>query len=619
MPISFDKARQAAGYTDKPYVPLNVRQNSGNTGLLAKLPGSYTAEVEKKNAPPKASAAPVAGKSVTFKGLATALNEYQQELVKQKKREIADQYVIEFLPPTMAASTVVMPGPQDATTAPMQNNNTAEKILPAKNSADRSTRTWSVKAGTQVIKVIDDVMRSSSYITDQQNVEVSQATDPVTGLQTNKINAKAGTGNMQWYKISVNAVDLGYDKIIRDNAYKITFIITPYPVAQMISQYFPDSRYRGVHKAYQYWFTGDNTQILDYQQSYNNAYRIALTGYGAVQQSRVTTDFRDQNRFIYMATSDNQAQGSKNYAAEPSNSAASFLYDPSSLSQVKLKIVGDPGWMQQGEVGVGVNAKTFSFKPFNSDGSINFDSQAVMFSVAFNVPADYDLNTGLVNVNVNSRVGQPQEYYTFTAIKCKSIFSRGRFEQEIEGKLVIEKKPNAVKDTQANGRTAPATAATNTRSTTSPLDGSLGYELRDETGAISNFRKNEYGDLYDATGTQGAGLLAPEPAAPPQAPTSSGTIASPAAGDEDAQQVAFNPPPRPATADQLAAAYNGVRPTDEETEARNTYIVAGAPAAGPLRDAYVSAQSAFNARVQQTTAGGPQPNTGQPQEIAREA
>ena len=586
----------------------------GGTEAVALATGSRTTE-----APPKASAAPVAGKSVTFKGLATALNEYQQELVKQKKREIADQYAIEFLPPTISASTVVMPGPQDASTAPMQNNNTAEKLLPETQSVNRKARTWSIKAGTQIIKVIDDVMRSSSYITDQQNVEVSQAIDPVTGLQTTKINAKAGSGNMQWYKISVNAVDLGYDSIIRDNAYKITFIITPYPVAQMTSQYFPDSRYRGVHKAYQYWFTGNNTQILDYQQNYNNAYRLALTGLGAIAQQQTRTDFRDQNRFIYMATSDNQAQGSKNYAAEPSDNAASFLYDPSSLSQVKLKIVGDPAWLQQGEVGAGVTAKTFSFKPFNSDGSINFDSQAVMFSVAFNVPADYDLNTGLVNVNKNSRVGQPQEYYTFQAIKCKSIFSRGRFEQELEGKLLIEKKTDATKTTQGNGRTPPATGATNTRGTALPLDGSLGYAIRDETGAVSNLRRNEYGDLYDATGTVGAGLPSPEPSAPPQAPTSSGDIRLLSAGDEDAQQVAFTPPPRPATADQLAAAYNGVRPTDQEIESRNAYIAAGSPSSGPLREAYLASQSAFNARVQQAATVGPQPNTGQPQDIAREA
>ena len=488
--------------------------------------------------PANASAAPVAGTHNVFTGLTAALNNYQQILVKKEKREIPDRYVIEFAPPSMGAATIKRPGPQDATTAPMQTPNSAAKIAPETNALDRNAQTWPVSAGTQIVKVIDDVMRNSSFITDQQNVEVTTSTDPVTGLQTQKLNAKAGTGDMQWYKISVSATQIGYDNIIRDHAFLMKFIVTPYAVAQMTSQYFPNSKYKGVHKAYQYWFTGANTQILNYEQSYNNAYRILFSGIGeAAKQKGVTTDFRDQNRYIYMATSSNQATGAKNYANDPGNSGASFLYDPSSFGSVKMRIVGDPAWMQQGEAGLGVSAATFDFSPFNTDGGINYDSRAVMFSVAFNTPADYDFNTGLVNVNANNRGGQPQEYYTFQAVKCKSIFSKGKFEQEIEGKLIIEQK----KQEPANGRsatpnsveTAPgsrdrttaqdeaqdlengANAGTGTGSTL-PDDGSHGYAIQDETGQVSNLRKNEYGDLYYPA--------EPQPATPPAAPTSSGDI-----------------------------------------------------------------------------------------------
>jgi hypothetical protein len=471
--------------------------------------GGFTAGSTNSGAPPKASAAPVAGKQDIFLGLSTALNEYQQTLVKQKKREIADQYAIEF-EESLVNSTVKRPGAQDATTAPMQTPDSAAKLDPAINSVNKNARTWPVKAGTQIIKVIDDVMRNSSYITEQQNVEVTTATDPVTGIQKETRNPKS-TGNMQWYKISIRAEQIGYDTIIRDYAYKLTFIVTPYAIAQMISQYFPDSRYRGVHKSYQYWFTGANTQILGYEQNYNNAYRLFLSGIGPDAQQRVTTDFRDQNRYIYMPTSPDQATGAKNYANEPSNNGASFLYDPSSLATVKLSIVGDPAWLQQGEVALGVSAGTFNFNPFNADGAINYDSQAVMFNVAFNTPADYDLNTGIVDVNANNRRGQPQELYTYTAFECKSTFSKGVFKQELQGKLLIEKNINAP---AAGGRAVD--------------DGSRGYEVRDETGQLSTLRKNEYGDLYDPAGTAGSPLPpSPRPAPPPQPATSSGDIRSP--------------------------------------------------------------------------------------------
>ena len=478
--------------------------------------------------PPKASAAPVAGKQDIFLGLSTALNEYQQTLVKQKKREIADQYAIEFTE-SLVNSTVKRPGAQDATTAPMQTPDSAAKLLPDRNSVNRNARTWPVKAGTQIIKVIDDVMRNSSYITEQQNVEVTTATDPVTGIQKESRNPKS-TGNMQWYKISIRAEQIGYDTIIRDYAYKLTFIVTPYAIAQMISQYFPDSRYRGVHKSYQYWFTGANTQILGYEQNYNNAYRLFLSGIGPDAQQRVTTDFRDQNRYIYMPTSPDQATGAKNYANEPSNNGASFLYDPSSLATVKLSIVGDPAWLQQGEVALGVNARTFNFNPFNADGAINYDSQAVMFNVAFNTPADYDLATGIVDVNANNRRGQPQELYTYTAFECKSTFSKGVFKQELQGKLLIEKNINAP---------APGGRAVD--------DGSRGSAVFDETGQLSTLRKNEYGDLYDPAGTAGSLLPpSPRPAPPPQPATSTGelqNIPSTEFGFEDAFSPA-TPAPR---------------------------------------------------------------------------
>ena len=499
-------------------------RQSGTINAVSAGAGASNNNIGSQAAPAKASAAPVAGKQDIFLGLSTALNEYQQTLVKQKKREIADQYAIEFTE-SLVNSTVKRPGAQDATTAPMQTPDSAAKLDPASNSLNKNARTWPVKAGTQIIKVIDDVMRNSSYITEQQNVEVTTATDPVTGIQKESRNPKPA-GNMQWYKISIRAEQIGYDTIIRDYAYKLTFIVTPYAIAQMISQYFPDSRYRGVHKSYQYWFTGANTQILGYEQNYNNAYRLFLSGIGPDAQQRVTTDFRDQNRYIYMPTSPDQATGAKNYANEPSNNGASFLYDPSSLATVKLSIVGDPAWLQQGEVAMGVSSANFNFDPFNADGSINYDSQAVMFNVAFNTPADYDLATGIVDVNANNRRGQPQELYTYTAFECKSTFSKGVFKQELQGKLLIEKNINAP---TTGGRAVAA-------------DAFRGAEVRDETGQLSTLRKNEYGGLYDPAGTAGSPLPPPtQPAPPPQPATSNGGLQNIPSTEFAAFEDALNP------------------------------------------------------------------------------
>lgn len=478
---------------------------------------SGATQVDKTQAPSKASAAPVAGSQDIFTGLCDALNAHQLELVKLKQREIPDQYVIEFAPSALGDATVKRPGDQNLSQAPMQNNNTAKKLLKEENSVNRSAMTWPVTAGTQIVQLIDNVMRVSSYITDQQIVQISPVPDPITGVQ--KQVPSPGTGQPPaWFKISVAAEPLGVDHVINDFAYRMTFIVSPYQPAQLISEYFPDSKYRGVHKSYQYWFTGQNTQILSYEQKYDNAYRIAMTGVGADTQKTLKTDWRDQNRKIYVATSDNHAQGAKNYANEPGDNAASFLYDPKSLSTVKMRIVGDPAWLQQGECGLGVSARTFNFAPFTPDGSINFDASAIMFDISFNQPVDYDFKTGIMNTNAMNIQGLPQEHYTFTAVECKSTFSKGRFEQELTGKLLTGEMKGTT--TQGSGRPATpnnvATAAGSRERTTA----------QDEAQDLENGANAGTGTGTTNTDntTDGQAPASPQPAAPPAPASSSGDI-----------------------------------------------------------------------------------------------
>jgi hypothetical protein len=145
-----------------------------------------------------------------------------------------------------------------------------------------------------------------------------------------------------------------------------------------------------------------------------------------------------------------------------------------------------------------------------------------MFSMAFNTPQDYDFGTGLVNVNANNRNGQPQEYYTFQATKCKNVFSKGKFEQEIEGKLVIEKKTPA----SNNGRATTTTAATNSRSSPRTAE-----QIVAEQNASFEYGTTEGSEQTRMLAEQDAGLFdepkqppTTQPAPPPAPPTSSGDI-----------------------------------------------------------------------------------------------
>lgn len=425
----FEEGGGGAAFGNPNLVRQGARANVAQTPSAANPTGGYAPAPDKAPAAPKGSTADI------FTGLAEALNTYQKKLVKQKKIKVADEYVIEFTP-GMGNAKLKRPGETDKGKVSMQNNNSARSRNPETNSVNTNARGMQVSAGMQIVQFIDQVMRNSTYIIDQQIVDIDKDGNATP-------NGKPTTGQTAWYKISVQAVQLAYDELRKDHAYRMTYIVSPYAINTMQSNFFPNSRFRGSHKSYNYWFTGANTEILNFEQEFNNLYRLIISGINNQIQQNTRTDFRDQARRTPLATSEQSNQGANGYVAEPGANAADFLYSPTDLAKIKLRIVGDPAWMQQGEAATGVSARTFDFNPFNPDGTINYDSQEIVFDVSWNRPADYNLNTGIMEVNANNTTNnEPQENATYTAIKCKNIFSRGRFEQELEGRLLIEYNTN---------------------------------------------------------------------------------------------------------------------------------------------------------------------------------
>lgn len=462
------------------------------------------------NAPPKANDAPGKGQGNLFTGLADALNKHQKDLEKRHPGYVADEYVFAFAPPQIGASRVPPPSKPVTlkATAGKKISTAADQVDQKTDSVNVNSQIWPVLAGTQIVQLIDQIMRASTYVTDQQKAIINE-----DGTQGKNDNANPGNVTA-WYKISVTALQLKYDTFRRDNAYRMTFTISAYAINQMCSVFFNDSVYRGPHKAYDYWFTGLNTQILDYEQEYNYAYYTTVTN-NSTRLTSAPPGGRDQMKQAVLATSEQRTQGQANYVNAAADNAAAFLYSIADFAEVRLKILGDPAWMQQGEVAFGVNARAFEFTPYQSDGSINYDSQQVTFTVTFNRPTDYDYNTGIMNMKAN---GIQPETFRYQAKTCKNVFSKGSFTQELEGVLI---PPNNVPAT-SNTRTAVATAGA--VRTTNIKGESLGYEVRDETGALSSLKQNEFGDLYDPAGTAGSALPSPRAAPPPEPVTSSGEL-----------------------------------------------------------------------------------------------
>jgi hypothetical protein len=412
--------------------PKLVRRNSADADAQ---PGGFYGG----GTPPKASDAPKPSAANVFTGLCEALNSWQQDLVKKGTYEKADEYEIQFIPPAMADAQLKKPGGINQSKTPMQLATTAKLQLDKDtNSMNVTGRTISVQAGTQIIQFIDQVIRSSSYIADQQLYQVDENTQEVTK------NPSGNDRPVAWYKISVQVIDLGPDRKRNDHAYRMVYFVTPYGINETRSPYFPKTSFRGVQKAYDYWFTGNNTAILNYEQDINFLYHNVITEtLPLVNNAETNPDVL--TRRSWQTRSDQSSQYAEGATNEPAANLADFLMSQDDFAEINLKIVGDPAWIPQGEISGGVNENNFSFAAFNSDDGINYEAQEVAFSVTFNQPEDYNLDTGLMEVasNFKKQDGEfgrnyPKKSQTYRAYEVTSTFSKGRFEQDIRGTLYMD-------------------------------------------------------------------------------------------------------------------------------------------------------------------------------------
>jgi hypothetical protein len=499
------------------------------------------------SAPAKAPAAPKPNTSTAFTGLFDALNANQQKLQKDGTYELADEYYIEFAPDTISQATLKKAGPtnQAATAAPPPTTAKSAKD-PATNKMSTDTRTVSVSAGMQIIQFIDQVIKSSSYISDQANFVVTEGQNG-EGSKTLPNPNNVG-GQVAWYKVSVRSEQKGFDKKRNDFAYKMTFVISSYGLNSVPSEYFPRTAFRGVHKNYQYWFTGQNSAVINYEQNLDALYTKVMSGEDLIGPNE--TRFDRLERFTWVTRSEQSDQGAKGKANEPAASLADGLYNYADFAECKLKIVGDPAWIPQGEVSGGLTAETFSFAPFLNDGTINVDASQATFSLTFQQPSDYDFDTGMIsNRNTQNTMIEPVNpvYY---AKRCVSTFSKGRFEQDLEGILI----PGIDRETPKDQIRQP-NPAVNTLPAAAPTS-RPGFANTGGGAAVGNPRLTAQGvragatqqitdravQTQDALGNPSTGAQQ-EPVgnqAPPKQPTSSGGI-GPGAGSGAPNQAPAPP------------------------------------------------------------------------------
>ena len=382
--------------------------------------------------PPNANAAP---KKTITGGLIDALNQFELERVKEGIFTYPDQYEVIFPDPVISNAKTQPPGVVDKTKVGQPSPTTAAQAKnPATNSMNPNSQAKPSVAGMSIVQFIDQAVKTSSYIYDQQILQYNgESNQPIRNGSAPKL--------ISWYRIGVQALPLKYDPKRNDYTYKITYSVAPYLVNDVKSDYFNQSPFRGTHKKYSYWFTGENTEVLDYQQEFNNLFYVVVNG-NTPPKTGPILDYRELAKRSYQTRSQESDQGQDGKINEPAANAATSLYSPADLARVKISIVGDPAWIAQGEIWR--NIRAFSYTPFFPDGTINYEIQEPLFEIAWNKPVDYSLTTGLMNPNqrtdganqIETLANGPTQSYIYRAVSVTSSFKQGKFQQDLEGVLV---------------------------------------------------------------------------------------------------------------------------------------------------------------------------------------
>jgi hypothetical protein len=371
-------------------------------------------------------------KSVT-RSLADSINSYHKS--NATNGGIPNQVIFEFTDPAIEKAVLKKDGPTNLQATPATlAQGPADKLLDSKQSVKSTERNFSFAAGTPIIQVIDQVIRASSYITDQQNTKIDETGQVIPNPAADK--------PMKWF-VTNGQVELKTDSN-GNTAHTLTYRISPFQVNLDLPG-FPPPQFRGTHKRYDYWFTGQNKEVLQFEQEHNYTYYQQTASQLGSSQIQLRTSAREQEekvRKVAQVGSSASTQGAVAGANDIAATAAASLYSLADQAMCKIVIMGDPHW-------IGEYDRASAGQP----PVIDYESQEILIEINFNIPSDYNLNTGLMEVNKTNynrnsttrTAGDPTFSFVYMATNISSTFKDGKFTQQIDGilKIFYDKVDNA--------------------------------------------------------------------------------------------------------------------------------------------------------------------------------
>ena len=392
----------------------------------------------------------------------SAVNKYEVSQRKSNNKYIPDSYDIVFHPDIGSAKLSAITAKEKAqiTNTPMldakgrrtavsdprvigNNQPTVSRNAfdTQKSTIQYEAITSNVNAGTSLLSEINRIVRNSEYF-----IKQFPYSDPASLLQkTEQQLAEILDKNkksLKWWKVIPEVKLKDFDYTRNTYAKDITYYVVPYEIQYNPYPYVPKKVPDPV-KRYDYIFTGQNTEVLDFNLDFNTQYYVAITtdlaklsstGSAATAQSggaqEIPAEYNKEN-LVNVPRQTQSGQNSATAGAGNKRDAMSaltadlqellFAKPSGDLVALSLKIVGDPDFIKQDDIFSGANTDAASL-----NNSIPMDTGDVYIRVTFKTPTDIDDETGLVKKSTTSKFSG---LYRVTSVE--NNFASGMFTQKL--------------------------------------------------------------------------------------------------------------------------------------------------------------------------------------------
>ena len=396
-------------------------------------------------------------------GLFTQLNKFEQSLTEggdKASQEYANKYVIEFIgddaDSLSKASMLSEADLNKSTWAQLKPNaqSPATDQKDATSNPNDSERQFIFKKGEPIISTFDMLIKTSSYMKNALQVIYQNKVGP--NLESGKPEQTEGSSQQRiaWYHVTPVISDLKWDGLKDDWAYTMTYRVETHqtPIVN-VGGTNPGTDYYGPHKRYEYWWTGQNKEILDYKQNLDYLYYNETIG-------NVSKNDNSADKSVSVSTNVQHTEQSKDGSVGSSqsieNSFITSLYSPDSYAKAKITLFGDPDYLVSDFRG-GPNEPYQRF--YGDDGfRLNANGGQVFIEIDFKEALDYNdggqsqiyldqynittSNTGVLDINESilffkypDWIANQIKGVAYTIVDIKSKFLGGKFTQILDCNL----------------------------------------------------------------------------------------------------------------------------------------------------------------------------------------